>query len=81
MLYNPILLLLGLTLRRQFESNVDLREQSSEITTDIKEILQEVKQHGDTPSTLVVDTRTNSGNTTTTTISDSNNDSISYGGE
>ncbi|KIJ94814.1 hypothetical protein K443DRAFT_683448 [Laccaria amethystina LaAM-08-1] len=68
-----------------FESNVELREQSTEITTDVKEILQEVKHHGDTratppPSTLVINTNTNSGNTTTTTISDSNNnDSISYG--
>lgn len=80
-------LLLDITLWQQFESNVDLREHCTEIKTDVKEILQEVKEHRDTrvtppPSTLVVNTNTNSGNTTTNTISDSyNNNSMSYGGE
>ena len=80
-------LLLDLTVWQQFESNVDLREQSTKITRDVKDILQEVKQPRDTrvtppPSTLEVNTNTNSGNTTTTTISDSNNNnSLSYGGE
>lgn len=63
-----------------FECNVDLREQATEIRTDVKEILQDVKHHRDTRDTLVVNTNTNSGNTTTTVVSDSNNnDSISYG--
>ncbi|EDR07800.1 uncharacterized protein LACBIDRAFT_327508 [Laccaria bicolor S238N-H82] len=63
-----------------FECNVDLREQATEIRTDVKEILQDVKHHRDTRDTLVVNTNTNSGNTTTTMVSDSNNnDSISYG--
>ena len=78
-------LLLDLTVWQQFESNVDLREQSTKITRDVKDILQEVKQPRDTrvtPPSLIVNTNTNSGNTTTTTISDSyNNDSMSCGGE
>lgn len=79
-------LLLDLTVWQQFESNVDLREQSTKITRDVKDILHEVKQPRDTrvtpPPSLIVNTNTNSGNTTTTTISDSyNNDSMSCGGE